>query len=446
MNELQKTHDTVIDHVRESLSANAGKVSAALLKAPALTTDNGNPQKSLAEAYKEALRFNFRTYASDYEALTKPSAQSLALGAEAVYRPDMTFAQYMQHAVGIAPGEGKASLSALKPLYTALGINTAVASMDELANSAKLASSGQYNTGVADENLRFLVLESFTQAIRTGISTQAIWNRLISRTITVPNNMVNVPIIKAPYAVMQKMGEKVSVGEGNWDYSIKKLTTDKYGFAVSLTDEIRQYIAFDLLADTMAELGRATDASMNVQAIFTLINGDTSQTPAPAVSVGVATTGTLVYTDLLRLTAEAAKHALEFSVVLCNTDEYIRLTQLPEVRGYSGETKQLVLNQANIPSLNSMTIVSDPNIPAGKYLMVDPRKALVRVNENTGLSVETERVSAKELNVYYARTRGTWYREITQAAVLLDTTLAYQASQTNWGANALLTQDFARGL
>ena len=441
MANLEQNKDAlVLEHVKASLTKHNGSLYEGLEKAEKL--EILNERETLAAAFKESLKANFGGFVEQYKKITNPKASGVSLDANITFRPDMSFPKFIQHATGLAPGEGKEALSALRPLFNALNINTSVATMQDLATQARLASSGTFNSNVADDNLRFLVMESFTQAIRTGISTQALWNRLIARTITVPNNMVNVPVIQAPYARMQEMGEAVDVGEGSWKYTIKNLLTKKYGFRVSLTDEIIAYIAFDLLAETMAELGRATDVSMNVQAIQTLLNGDGSNDPSPAVTVGVATTNTLAYTDLLRLVAEAGKHGLAYDMVMCNTDEYIRLTQLPEVRGYSGETKQLSLNLVNIPTLNNMTIMADPNIPEKKYLMVDTRRALVRVNENTGLTVEQERVAAKETSVYYVRNRGTWYREITEAAVLLDLTTAYAPTQTNWGANALLTQGY----
>lgn len=434
---------------REDVLANNGSLASYVAKVP-------NAEQTMAAA-KEALVSSLPDLVAQYHNLVQPDDDARYQG---FVTANMSFAKFLQHVTGISPGEvcndkskfhARRTMSAntsafaeLAPVLRMLGIDTA------RDNVAKFYDSTRPNTGNANTNLRYFLPEVFMAPIEQGLLVDAVWRNLVSTSTSSSMPQYTIPEIQAPFAVMAETGEASSLRETNWSFSTRTGKNRKYGVKISLTDEVVRYVSMDFLGRALAQVGSNVNAALNVTAVNTLVNGDEAGSATAASLVGVetiynagsATTTGIQYQDLVTLFAEASKHNLFYDTVVCDTEAYKRLMEIADVRGYSGETKRLVLNAINIPNINSLSLLIHPAVAEGDLLFVDTRKALVHVSENTGVTTESDRIIEKEVNEFYVRMRFSFYREFKEAAVVLRPSVEYAPSQTNWGANAALTQGF----
>lgn len=335
----------------------------------------------------------------------------LRLGDDKQKALDVTLAQFAREKWGFAPdANGKPS-----SLLSALGVDTSMQSVE------KLYTMPEFNDGY-----RWLVPEIFRDAIRTGLRKNPIYPNLIASEETVSQMQVTMPEINMSEAVMKKMNEAASVGYGTASFSQKTVKLNKYGIGFNITDEVMMYASIDLLSIMLQDMGVQMGLALDSQAFDVLINGDGSSNSAAKV-IGVATSGTLAYKDILKLWLRMGRLGKLPNAICAGEDMAINMLELQEFKGFSGQsTTQQIVVRTPIPSSQNV-YVHGAVTSNDQMLFVDSTAALIKLNAQP-LRLESERIVSKQINGTVATMTTGFATLFNDARVILDKSLAYSSN------------------
>lgn len=296
-----------------------------------------------------------------------------------------------QNAVDISLAEyvdkkyGGCSLSAF---YADLGIDP---STDTVHNLLTLP----------DPSIRFLYPEIIRDAIRLGLRRAAIWVNLVAMEQTVPNPTVTQPWINMSDATPKKVGEAETISTGEVSYGQKVLKLTKLGKGIKMSYELLQYVSINLVAIFLQDMGIKLGQGLDTLMIDTLINGEQANGSESAPIVGVGTTGTTVYLDLLKVWVRMSRIGRKADTILGGEDAAIETLNLTEfkTRQFQGETYSKLNLKTPIPSGTNYYVHG--NVPTDQQIVVDSNSTLCKYNSQP-LLMESEKMVSNQTQVTYA--------------------------------------------
>ena len=325
---------------------------------------------------------------------TVKTLDKLRAGNEKEKRPskDMTLGEFMREKYGIAHNED-GSLS--RDFYKLIDLDPSSTSIESL-----------HTMGDIPDGYRWIVPEIFRTAIRTGLRKQPIYPDLIAQEINVTQPKYTMPYINMSDAMPYKLNEAASIPVGALSFNQKDVRLRKVGIGLSLTDEVVRYSTLDSLSLFLQDVGVKMAVAADTDAINVLLNGDQSDGSDGITSVGVASSGTLTYADILKVWFRMSRLGRTPTAMITGEAMAITLMNLPEFKGFSGQTVLQTLNiRTPIPQSQNLFIhggITDPDA----IIFLDKAQSLIKLNVG-GIELESERIASKQIsNTYVTMTTG----------------------------------------
>lgn len=347
----------------------------------------------------------------------KGRLKELVKGAEALRRDkdapvEVSLEDYASAALGEDNGAEQESFT-LNQILDDLGIDTGVDTIQNLFT-------------LPDDDIRWVVPEIIRSALTLGLRKAPIWADITAQEISITQLKAIMPHIKMSDAAPKKVNEGETIPLGTVSYAQKEVSIFKVGRGISMTYEVMQYVAIDVLNIFLQDFGQKLGYALDVMAIDCLINGEQGDGSESAPVVGVTTANTLVYKDLLRVWIRMARIGRTPDTIIANEDQALVTLDLAEFKNRDSGTPHSTLN-LKTPVPKSTNYFIHGNVPANKQIILDSKKALIKFNAQP-LLIESEKiVSNQTLATYVSLTTG-FAKLFTDAAVIVDQSVTIGAS------------------
>lgn len=346
--------------------------------------------------------------------LEMPSAvkqlDSLRAGGDQRRPIDLSFADYAKEKWGFAPSDNGSP----DTLYAALGVDPGRHTLESLMTMPEFP-----------EGYRWIAPEVIRGAIQLGLRKNPIYPSLIAAEESVSQPTVIMPSINASQATPKKTGEAETIQTGSVSFQQKSVSTFKSTIGLKITDEVRQYVALNLLSLYLQDVGVQLNLALDTLAIETLINGDQKDNSNAISVVGVDTVanGITYDKDLLRAWMKMGLLGKTPTGILSGEDAALKILALPEFKGYNGLVQKMKL-ELETPVPASQKYWVHGAMPTGnKIMLIDSASALIKLNASA-LRVESERIAERQIT-------GTYVSVVTGFANLFnDARLLIDGSQT----------------
>jgi hypothetical protein len=290
---------------------------------------------------------------------------------------DITLSEYMQ---------GKFQISSAE-LYNDLGINPAVDTIQNLVN-------------MPDSAYRWLIPEIYREALRLGLRKSPIYPSLIAGEQGVAQTKITMPAINMSEATPARVGVAETIPIGNVSFDQKTVSIYKIGRGIKVPDEVRNYVALNLVSIFLQDFGVKLAMGLDALAINTMLNGDQADGSDSIATVGVAnTTDGLVYKDLLKVWVRGARLGKTFTTMVSGEAMAIDILDLLTTTRVFGTARANVNIKTPIPQNSDLFIHG--NVATNKVIIVDKSDALIKLNAQP-LLVETERIVSNQTEETYA--------------------------------------------
>lgn len=301
----------------------------------------------------------------------------------------------------------------INELYEDLGIDPTVDTINNLMTTN-------------DTDVRWLVPELIRDAIRLGLRETPIWKNITASEQDVNQKSVTMPYINMSDATPYKVNEAETIPLGSISYGEKTVSTFKVGRGIKITYEIKQFVSLDIISIFFQDFGIRLGQALDTLAIDVLINGDQKDGSASAPVIGVQNVGTKSYKDFLKVWVRASRMGRKFNTIIGGEDSAIQTLDMPEFKDRKNGTTDATLN-LKTPVPNSADYYIHGNVPAGQEILVDPRFALIKFNV-IPLLVESDKIVSNQTEEFYASLTTGFGKIFNDAAVVLDSTVAFSST------------------
>lgn len=308
--------------------------------------------------------------------------------------------------------ESKFSLSQ-EDLFAKVGVNTKTATISNVFT-------------MPDQDVRWVVPEIIRSAITLGVRQAPFYPNIIISDQPISQLSAIMPYVNFSDADPAKINEAETIPLGTISYNQKNVNLFKLGKGIKITDEVRNYVSLDVLAIFFRDFGIRFGYAMDGLLMDVLINGNRLDGSESAPVIGVTTPGSLVYRDLLRLWVRAARIGRNFTTIIGDEEQAIDLLDLPEFKERQNGTTYANLN-VRTPIPNSADMFIHPGVDDDQLLLVDKSAAVMKLTAQA-LMLESERIVSNQTEATYATTTTGFSKMFLDAAVLLDTSVAFTAA------------------
>lgn len=374
---------------QEKLRAN----NAAIAESKAPTMKAGE--------HKEALLQDLETSVKHLDALRKGGSNNLMI--------DMTFADFANERWGYAVDEKSGNPNGL---YEALGINPGRQTVESLMTMPEFDSAH-----------RWLVPEIFREAIRLGLRKNPIYNNLIVADEPVSQETVNMPYINMSDATPHKRAEGETIKRGTVSFDQRDVKIAEVGVGIEVTDKVMRYVNINIVNLFLQDVGVRLGTALDVLAIDTLLNGDDDSGSMSAPEIGVETTSSFDYTDILRSWIRMSRLGRPVAGMLSGEEEALEVLQLPEFKALAGKDTLQNINLAT-PVPDSQQYWIHGRMPQDKLMLIDPASAMLKLTAQA-LTVENERIVQRKMSGSYATITTGFANLFRDARLLVDKGTAF---------------------
>lgn len=262
------------------------------------------------------------------------------------------------------------------------------------------------------EGIRYLVPEIIRSSLKLGLRKASIWQDLIAAEETISQTSAVVPHFNMSDATPSFVGEAETIPTGNVSHGSKSFKIRKIGKGIKLSYELTNYASANILGTFLQDFGTKLNYGIDSLLIDTLINGEQPDGSESAPVVGVITTGTIVYKDLLKIWVRMSRLGKLPNSIIGGEDAALLTLDLPEFKTTStGGTAP-----AGIPSSSALSLKSPipknsnyyihGSVPADQQLIVEPSSAVIKYNSQP-LLLETDKIiSNQTIETYASLTTG----------------------------------------
>jgi len=293
----------------------------------------------------------------------------------------------------------------METFYEDLGVNPNIMTIENLLN-------------MPDQNIRWLIPEIYREALRLGIRKAPIYPSLIAGEQSISGLELNMPAINMSDAGMKKVGVGETIPLGDVSFDQKKVKIYKLGRGIKIPYEVRQYVAINLVALYMQDMGIKMGMGLDYLALTTAINGDQADGTDAAPVLGVATDETLVYRDILKLWFRLSRLGRTPTIQIAGEDTGLDVMELYlNTRFTEGKQRTQVNPRVTLP--NAVDLYIHGAIPDKQILMIDKAGALLKLNAQP-LLVETEKIVSNQTEGTYATITTGFATIFKDARIILD--------------------------
>lgn len=329
------------------------------------------------------------------------TAQSLRTDKE--QPTDVTLSEVVNEQLGVT----------IEDLYESLGIDPTV---DTISNLFTLP----------DEDIRWLIPELIRDAIRLGLRETPIWPSIVAAEQDINQMSVTMPYINLSESVPHKVGEGETIPIGSISYGQKSVKTFKIGRGIKITYEIKQYVSLDVISIFFQDFGIRLGQALDTLAIDVLINGDQADGSESAPVIGIGTAGTKEYRDFLRIWIRASRMGRKYNTIIGGEDSALDTLDLPEFKDRKSGTTDANLTMKTPVPKDAVYFIHG-NVPADQEILLDPRFGLIKFNVQP-LLLESEKIVSNQTEAFYASMTTGFGKIFRDAAVLMDSSVAFASN------------------
>jgi len=313
---------------------------------------------------------------------------------------DMTFAEIVQKELQVD----------VNVLYESLGVNLAFDTIENMFTTP-------------DTDVRWLIPEIFRDSLRLGYRLAPIWpNITAAEEVTTGLSQV-LPSINMADASPKRVGEGETIPLGTLTYQSKKFDIHKFGRGIKITDEVARYVSLAVISLYFQDFGVKMGMGVDTLAINTLINGEQADGSEAAPVIGVGTSGTLTFRDILKVWIRMNKIGRIPTTMIGSEDVALTTMDLAEFKTPLTGTTPYRLN-VKTPLPQGADYYIHGNIGTDQQLILDPRAALLKLNAMP-LMVESERIVSNQTEAFYASFTLGFAKMFTDACLILDKSKAF---------------------
>lgn len=339
-------------------------------------------------------------YKSDIESVVRACQ---ALRNDPATPVDISLAEFVQLKWGVS----------MDAFYADLGIN---ANTDVIQNLFSMPDYG----------VRWLVPEIIRDALRLGLRKNPIWADLIASEQTIPNPQTVMPHLNMSDAVPRYVGEGETISSGTISYGQKTVRIRKMGRGIKIPYEVQQYVSIGVVSIFLQDFGVRLNHAIDALMIDVLINGEQLAGGESSPVIGVATSGTFAYSDLLRVWVRMARIGRTPFGILGGEAAALNTLNLAEFKTRAvGDTEKRLEIRTPIPQSSAYYIHGA--IPNNQQMIIDRSSAIIKFNTQPLLVEDEKVVSNQTMSTYASLTTGfaILYRD---ARVIVDQSLLFSGN------------------
>ena len=235
----------------------------------------------------------------------------------------------------------------------------------------------------------FLLPQVILDAIYLGYVNSGMHLNWIIRTqSTNGQDSATFPYIIMGNGAVGKTAEGADAKMTTIEIGQKKPKTYKLTGGIRMTYEVLRATTLIILADALSYVGEQMAMKADAMALKVLISGDMADGSESAPVIGVNTTGAFASKDIKRVIAQMTRLMYNSSRMISGLETGLTIDELPEFKGFSGETKQFRLPTLGLPDNFTREVFTMPS--DNQVLLLDPARAMVKLQE-TGVLIEQDK-------------------------------------------------------
>lgn len=277
-----------------------------------------------------------------------------------------------------------------------------------------------------DDGARYIVPELMRDPITLGLRLSPIYPNIISSTESVSQTTVKMPYINMMDAAPFYVNEGETIKTGGLSYGSKELRVRKMGRGLKMTREFLQYTTLNVLAMFLRDFGVKLGYALDGLAIDILLNGEQANGSESAAVIGVATPGTLVYRDLLRIWVRLARMGKAANTMVAGETMSIDIMDLDEYKLRQTGTTEKKLN-VKTPLPNEASLFIHGSIPDDQVVILDPATTMIKYDAQPVL-VEGEKIVSNQTEATYVTLTTGFGIAFRDSRLILDTSLDFSTN------------------
>lgn len=362
-------------------------------------------EKTKEQKREDSLKLSRDQFAGELPQIVR-SLDTIRNGDNSQPTVDICLAEFLEEKYGLTQGE----------YIKRLGFNTKVTTMSNIIS-------------MPNTDYRWIIPEIIRDAIQLGIKDAPFYPTLIAGDQSVNGLQVTMPYINPSDAAPAKVNEAETIPLGQVSFGQKQVKIFKIGKGIKITDEVKNYVALDVLGIYFRDFGIQLGYALDNLAITTLLNGNKADGSEAIGTIGVASTSDgLTYKDLLKIWIRGSRFGRNFKTMISGEDMALGMLDLDEFKKRESGSTQARLNlKTQIPASSDLYIhggVADDSV-----LMVDPTSALIKLTAKA-LMLESERIVSNQTEAMYASLTTGFSKMFMDASVLLDSGTAFTSFPT----------------
>jgi hypothetical protein len=278
---------------------------------------------------------------------------------------------------------------------------------------------------VPEVDVRWIIPEVFRSALLLGYRQGPIYPNLIAAEEQMRGLTQVMPWINMSDAAPMYVGEAETIPLGAISYGSKSFRIYKIGRGIKLSDEVVQYASLNLVSIFMRDFGVKLGHATDVLALAAITNGEQADGSESAPVIGVATSGTLAYSDLLKIWVRMGRMGRVPNTIVAGETASATILNLTEFKTpVSGSPLASITLKSPVPGASNLFVHG--NVGASQQIILDPAGAVIKFN-GWPLKVESERIVSNQTEAFYVTLQTGFAKLFRDAAIILDSSVAFSS-------------------
>lgn len=359
-------------------------------------------EKTKEELREASLKLESKEFAKDLPGIIR-GLDTVRAGGPNKPTVEISLAEFLTEKYGLTQDE----------YIKKLGFNSKVSTMQNILS-------------MPDTDYRWIIPEIIRDAIQLGIKDAPFYPTLIAGDQSVNGLSITMPYVNPSDAAPAKVNEAETIPLGQISYGQKTVKIYKIGKGIKISDEVKNYVALDVLGIYFRDFGIQLGFAMDNLAIDCLVNGNKADGSEASGIIGVGSTSAgLTYKDLLKLWIRGSRFGRNFRTMVSGEDMALNLLDLNEFKKRESGTTLARLNlKTQIPSSSDLYIHG--GVDENSILFVDPTSAMIKLTAQN-LMLESERIVSNQTSAMYASLTTGFSKMFMDASILMDKTVAFDS-------------------
>lgn len=279
-------------------------------------------------------------------------------------------------------------------------------------------------------DIRWIVPEIYREAIKLGMDRAPLYPNITAGKVSMKQLKMIMPYINTADAAPRRVGEGETIPLGTVAFGQKDVDVFKVGRGIKITDELKNYASIDVISIFMQDFGIKMGMALDNLALTSIINGDLASGAESAPVIGITVPGTKTYRDLLRIWIRMSRLGRIPNVIIGGEDAAMDTLDLAEFKtNASGGTAPAGVPTSSLltmktPVPNSSSYYIHGNVPANQEIILDPSKALLKL-EAQPLKVESERIVSNQSDAFYVTQTTGFAKLFRDGSLIIDKTVDF---------------------